>query len=98
MAVRVIDLLEMVHVQEHQGHGAIAAFAARHGLLEFFLELTAVRQTGQRIDVGQLAELHLHLLGRRHVGAQGVDAGHMAIRLHIGDVDGVKVAVDSQRH
>ena len=63
VAEAVVDLLEAVDVDDH--HRALAAVAGAEGdvLVELGAEAAAVEQPGQRVVVGQVAQLGLGLLG-----------------------------------
>ena len=63
VAERVVDRLEAVDVDDH--HRAAAAVAGAEGdvLVELGAEAAAVEQAGQRVVVGQVAELGLGPLG-----------------------------------
>ena len=63
VAEPVVDLLEAVDVDDH--HRALAAVAGGEGdvLVELGAEAAAVQQPGQRVVVGQVAQLGLGLLG-----------------------------------
>ena len=62
---RVVDRLEAVDVDDH--HRALAAVAGAEGdvLVELGAEAAAVEQAGQRVVVGEIAQLGLGLLGLR---------------------------------
>ena len=57
MAVRVIDLLEAVQIDEAQAEAAIAAPGPGHGAVELLDELRAVGQAGKHVKAGQQGEL-----------------------------------------
>ena len=63
VAERVVDRLEAVDVDDH--HRALAAVAGAEGdvLVELGAEAAPVEQPGQRVVVGEVAELGLGLLG-----------------------------------
>ena len=60
---RVVDRLEAVDVDDH--HRALAAVAGAEGdvLVELGAEAAAVEQAGQRVVIGEVAQLGLGLLG-----------------------------------
>ncbi len=62
---RVVDRLEAVDVDDH--HRALAAVAGAEGdvLVELGAEATAVEQAGERVVIGEVAQLGLGLLGLR---------------------------------
>ena len=91
MPQRIVHLLEVVQVQEHQRQRPAAAAVARQRFRQAGLELPPVRQPRQRIDAAELVQLPLDLLERRDVGGQRVDAGHAAIGLHVGHVFGQQI-------
>ena len=57
VAQHVVDMLEAVHVQQHDGAGRAVFLGAQDGLAQVVAELLAVGQVGQRILVGQAADL-----------------------------------------
>ena len=63
MAEAVIDRLEAVDVDDH--HRALAAVAGAEGhvLVELGTKPAAIEQPGERVVVGQVAQLGLGLLG-----------------------------------
>ena len=65
VAERVVDRLEAVDVDDH--HRALAAVAGGEGdvLVELGAEAAAVEQAGERVVVGEVAQLGLGLLGLR---------------------------------
>ena len=65
MAESVVDHLEAVDVDDH--HRALAAVAGAEGnvLVELGAEATAVEQAGERVMIGDEAQLGLGLLGLR---------------------------------
>ena len=63
VAERVVDRLEAVDVDDH--HRALAAVAGAEGdvLVELGAEAAPVEQPGERVVVGEVAQLGLGLLG-----------------------------------
>ena len=63
VAVGVVDRLEAVDVDDH--HRPLAAVAGGEGdvLVQFGAEAAAVEQAGQRVVVGEVAQLGLSPLG-----------------------------------
>ena len=63
VAERVVDRLEAVDVDDH--HRALAAVAGGEGdvLVELGAEAAAVEQAGERVVIGEVAQLGLGLLG-----------------------------------
>jgi hypothetical protein len=65
VAVRVVDRLEAVDVDDH--HRPLAAVAGAEGdvLVELGAEAATVEQPGERVVVGEIAKLRLGPLGLR---------------------------------
>ena len=57
----VVDHLEAVEVEEHQGHHLAAALRARHRLAQPVAEQRAVGQAGEAVVVGHVAQLLLRI-------------------------------------
>src|SRR5438309_2063686 len=64
---RIVHLLEVVQVDEHRRHLAVAALREVHCLLEAVIEQAPVGQTGERIVIGEEAHRVLAALARRDV-------------------------------
>ncbi len=65
MPERIIDLLEVVEIEQHDAYLLAASCGARNCLSEPVVEQGAVRQAGQRVVQGEMAHL---LLGRLALG------------------------------
>ena len=74
MALRIVNALEMVQVQDHQCAEFPAAVAGSHGMPQAIQHQAPVGQTRQRIEVGQVADL---ILGAPAVG-DVLDEGNTA--------------------
>jgi hypothetical protein len=70
MAVRVVDRLEAVQVQEHHADAVLPALALHDRLLQAVGQQHAVRQPGQQVVVRDVLQLVLVLLHQRDVGEQ----------------------------
>ena len=70
MAVRIVDLLEMIDVQQHQRQRLVLALRIGHQTGEQVVELVAVAQLGQRIGTAEQVEARL-LLQQLHLQGQG---------------------------
>ena len=79
VAEPVVDRLEAVDVDDH--HRALAAVAGAEGdvLVELGAEAAAVEQAGERVVVGEVAQLGLGLLGL----AQGLVDDLAVLRLEL---------------
>ena len=62
VAEGVVHFLEAVHVQVQHRHHLAAAQRARDGLLQYVVELHAVRQLGERVVAGEVADAALGAL------------------------------------
>ena len=51
MAMHIVDRLEVVEIKQHQGN-LFAASAGRHQLIQLSIKQGAVRQPGQRVEMG----------------------------------------------
>src|ERR1700684_1764342 len=81
----VVDLLEVVEVDHHQGRELAVALGAGDLELEIVLEQAAVAKTGERVVIGEVAEVLLEQLSLGDV-------------LQLGDVvQGSTVAVAHER-
>jgi hypothetical protein len=92
VAHRVVELLEAVEIEQGDRHRVRGAFPA--GLEEFLqgaVERGAVRQTGQRIAIGELGQPFAHGLGGGGVAHDGEHAAVVERAQH--DVDGKLAAV-----
>ena len=78
MAKRIVDALEMIEIEEDQRHLRTLALGRRQQLLAAVAQQPAVRQPGQRIEIGQLAGPLLGFLLRRDV-EQGTDRGRLSL-------------------
>jgi len=70
VAQRVVDHLELVDVEEEQRHAAALAPGAGGGALELVLEVLAVAELGERVELRELAELQ-----RRALAFHGIADG-----------------------
>ncbi len=64
---RVVDPLEMIEVDEDQRHLRPVALGRRQQLRAAIAQQATVRQTGQRVEVGEFANPHFRFLLRRDV-------------------------------
>jgi hypothetical protein len=56
---RVVDVLEAIEIEGEHGHQMAVASRPRHGAFEMLVKLQPVRQVGQRVVHGQVADLVL---------------------------------------
>ena len=54
MTQGVIDVLEVVHVQEHHGKQRIGALGLGHGLQQAVAKQRPVGQAGEHVEMGQI--------------------------------------------
>ncbi|MNH11798.1 hypothetical protein D3C79_713220 [compost metagenome] len=78
MAEKIIDALEAIQIQVHQGLGLVAALVAHQGAFGSLIEATAVEQPGQgvgdRLELQLLVQVahHRHVQHRDHHGALAI--------------------------
>jgi hypothetical protein len=82
VAERVVDRLEAVDVDDH--HRALAAVAGGEGdvAVELGAEAAAVEQPGQRVVVGQVAQLRLGSFGRSQGAEDDLAVALVELREH----------------
>ena len=90
MAVGVVDGLEAVEVEVEQGHFLGAALGGGQGLHQAVIEQGAVRQPGERILVGHLANGLLQEAAAGDLDQDAVDVFHPAV----GALDGPGMVAD----
>ncbi len=66
MAIGVVDPLEIIQIDEHQGHFTVMALTVGQHLTQAVLDQPPIGQPGQRIEVGQIIEVLLGLLHLAH--------------------------------
>ena len=81
VAEGVVDELEVVEVDEQQRDRAARARAAVHAAAQLGLQLGAVGQPGQRVEVGEAGDLLLRAQALGDVLARGEDADDLARRV-----------------
>jgi hypothetical protein len=75
MAQRVVDVLEIVEIDQHQGQLPGLPLADAQGVGELGIERQTVGQVGQRVVIGQLGQT----VGRFLVGADVGEVGDMVL-------------------
>ena len=70
MAVGVVDLLELVEVEEHEGQRAVVPRGARPLALDLFLEGAVVAEAGEPVEQRLGARLVIGALERAQASAQ----------------------------
>ena len=78
VAQRVVDIFEAVQVQKHQRHGLVLALRVGQGGADAVLQQTPVGQAGERVKVGQLADVLFVFLALADVRGNGHVVGHRA--------------------
>ena len=77
VTVLIVDRLEVIEVEQHQGHGFTAAQGIGHGRFGALHQVATVGQFGQRVMEGGVLELQLTfaqlLVGRRQFGGALID-------------------------
>ena len=73
MALRVIDRLEVIHIQKQQCARPAATRADRHRMLQTIPQQAAVRQMGQRIVESQTMNIFFRLLALGNVADEAAE-------------------------
>jgi hypothetical protein len=84
VAQRVVDVLEIVEVDDHQRQLVVLPFAQAQGLAELRLEGQPVGQVGQRVVIGQVGQA----VGSFGVGIRLGEIGDVVVDLAVGAADG----------
>ena len=88
VAVRVVDPLEVVEVDHHQARHLAVALRARDLQVQVVLEQAAVAQAGERVVVGEVAQVLLELAcARRCPGAARCSAAARRSRSRTSDIE-----------
>ena len=87
VAQRVVDGLEVVEVDERDGHDLVVPRGALQRLLDAVEEQRAVREAGQRVVQRAVAQLGLQLALLGRVADAQHEAAHRAIGAQVGDGD-----------
>ena len=95
VAEAVVDGLEVVEVDEHDGHADALAQRPRHGVADALVEQRAVGQVGDRVVEGLVGELLLELLALGDVAAVEHDAADGVVVEQVGvqDLEVAQLAV-----
>ena len=96
VAERVVDRLEVVEVEHADGDEVALAGGAVQGVLDAVVEERAVRQLGERVVEGAVAQLGLGGLALGDVAAGEDDAADVRVVAHVGD-RGLDVDVAGRR-
>ena len=82
VAERVVDHLELVDVEEEQRHLAAVAARARGGALELVVEILAVADLGERVELREVVQPQLGALALDGVADGAQDRAALAFPLH----------------
>ncbi len=94
MALGVVEQLEMVQVQKHQGAMLAGARRCRHALLEAIHQQAPIGQTCERVEKGQAPNLFFIMALLRDIAHDGDQVGlSIAVNLGDGQVNGEQTAI-----
>ncbi len=87
MAEGIVDVLEVVEVDEHDGYRPPVALADRHRVLDAVAEQRAVPEQGQRVVQRHSLQLLFHALAVGHVAEVQQAPADRRFAVHVGAVD-----------